>query len=238
MGYMACTSACRNTSIPAFYTIVLSIVMLIIAQAEGRCTGDQHGFWKTYPFGSYYDTCSNVYYQNDKAEISADCSKKDGGSTYNQFSQSKCCITCRDNGDAQPYDYMLKNDDGILSCENPVLPIPSGCPGYKTCACKFPFTYNGASYSSCTSAGGSAQPWCEVDKSCAEDKAVIFGTSPQRYWSFAYCPNMPPPSRPTAAYRSTDYFPPANPSMPPLKVVSCDGESKLEQTGAMLQGIS
>ena len=56
---------------------------------------------------------------------------------------------------AMPCLLLLLFASSTLACVT--LPTPNGVSGK---ACRFPFTYQGRSYSECTTAGGFSQAWC------------------------------------------------------------------------------
>lgn len=120
--------------IPALAMIYIVTLMLVAHQAEGACSNWHMKFpWTVYyPYGSYWDTCSNVKYNTGIYSISATCTNN-GYSYGSEISQTKCCNTCLDpsherysrpNAD----EYMLVNVYGSLSCQDPVSPRPAGCP--------------------------------------------------------------------------------------------------------------
>merc|ERR1711936_731331 len=63
------------------------------------------------------------------------------------------------------------------------LPTPNGVSGK---ACRFPFTYQGRSYSECTTAGGYSQAWCAT--------AINIYGSHQATGQWGYCDSSCPSS--------------------------------------------
>ena len=177
-------------------------------QAGNKCKmADLHSYttqtssYRYYPYGSYFDSCSDIswidyglngdpsQYGTTKTEFAANCKKHDGSSVHNQFSPQLCCVGClNDQPYSSPFEHSLKNVDGILTCDDPVSPIPRGqdhpCPGY--CKCKFPFTFFDVTYNNCTTFGNTAKPWCEVEEGCGG--TAMIGPYFGRYWSTDYCP--------------------------------------------------
>ena len=195
-----------NSIILAFAIIT---VMLTAKNVEGACGSDWHYKfpWVAsyyYPYGSYWDTCERVHYNiYDDADIQMFCLTRPNSdfTKFNLLNMSKCCNTCLSPGDKKyakpmPYDYRLVNFEGILRCENPVIPTPPNCPVLTVnCGCTFPFTFNGKSYSKCTMDNGDTgmpmqRPWCQVNSDCNDkSKSMIVGSFPARYWSSDYCPS-------------------------------------------------
>merc|ERR1711955_10536 len=72
------------------------------------------------------------------------------------------------------------------------LPTPNGVSGK---ACRFPFTYQGQSYSECTTAGGFSQAWCAT--------SVNIYDSHQATGQWGYCDSSCPGSTSTTTTTTT-----------------------------------